>query len=65
MVKKNSTYYQGNKNPLGNDGKVLKCFNCQSEYPFAQKCDEKKKDQEENKEDEAMLTVVIENMLKQ
>ena len=31
MVKRNSKCYQGQKNLLGNNGKVLKCFNCESE----------------------------------
>ena len=48
-LKKNSQAYKGKKNPLGEDGKPLKCFKCQSEYHLAPKCDQKnsgKKDEE-------------------
>ena len=30
--------YKGKKNPLGTDGKPLKCFKCGSEYHFRDKC---------------------------
>ena len=56
MLKRNTTGYKEKKNLLGDDFKVLKCFNCQSEYYFAKKWNKKKKDIEENKEDGAMLT---------
>ena len=38
----NSSLYKGRKNPLGSDGRPLKCFNCQSEYHFLDKCDQKR-----------------------
>ena len=34
--------YKGKKNQLGEDDKVLRCFNCQNEYHFVLKCDNKK-----------------------
>ena len=37
----NSPNYKGKKNPLGNDGKTLKCFNCNSEFHFMDKCNQK------------------------
>ena len=48
-LKKNSPDYKGKKNPLGDDGNVMTCFKCQSEYHMADKCDadKKKKDQTE------------------
>ena len=36
---RNSSGYQGKKNPLGRDYKPLKCFKCNSEYHMADKCD--------------------------
>ena len=48
-LKKNNQAYKGKKNPLGEDGKPLKCFKCQSEYHLAPKCDQKnsgKKDED-------------------
>ena len=59
MIKENNTNYQGQKNHSGNDGTTLKCFNCQSEYHFTQNFDKKKKEQEDNKEQEVMLTKVV------
>lgn len=53
-LKKNSTNFKGEKNPLGDNGKAQKCLNCQSEYNFASNCDKKKNDQGENKEDGAL-----------
>ena len=40
-LKKNSQAYKGKKNPLGEDGRPLKCFRCQSEYHLAPKCTQK------------------------
>ena len=34
--------YKGKKNPLGVDGKPRKCFKCNSEYHFIDKCDKKR-----------------------
>ena len=34
----NSSNYKGRKNPLGQDGKALRCFKCDSEYHMADKC---------------------------
>ena len=62
---KNSPNYKGKKNPLGEDGKALRCFTCQSEYHLAPKCEKKKKAQTDDKEDGAMLVTAIENMLRQ
>ena len=49
----NSPNYQGKKNPLGADGKALKCFRCASEYHMVNKCprkaDEKKTEEKEKK----------------
>ena len=64
-LKKNSPNYKGRKNPLGEDGKALRCFNCHSEYHLSPKCDKKKKVQIDDKEDGAMLVTEIENMLMQ
>ena len=44
-VPQNSSNYKGRKNPLGSDGKPLRCFNCNSEYHMADKCDGTKQDQ--------------------
>jgi hypothetical protein len=38
-VKQNSPFYQGKKNKLGSDGKVMTCLKCNSEYHFAPNCD--------------------------
>ena len=43
-VPQNSSTYRGKKNPLGSDGKSLKCFDCDSEYHMRDKCDRKKGD---------------------
>ena len=43
-LKKNSSNYKGRKNPLGEDGKPIRCFKCQSELHLAPKCDQKKAD---------------------
>ena len=40
----NSPTYKGRKNPLGEDGKRLRCFECQSEYHMRDKCDKLKED---------------------
>ena len=64
-LKKNSSAYKGKKNPLGEDGKPLKCFKCQSEYHLAPKCNQKnsgKKDEEKDKE-ETLLASKIARML--
>ena len=71
----NSPYYKGRKNPLGGDGKVLRCFKCMSEYHMADKCqekmgeklkeaarkksDDKCKDEAKEKSDEALLVTAI------
>ena len=36
---RNSSGYQGKKNPLGRDDKPFKCFKCNSEYHIVDKCD--------------------------
>ena len=36
-VKKNSSEYKGFKNPLDDEGKPYKCFNCNSEYHMSNK----------------------------
>ena len=56
LVKQNSPYYRGKKNPLGFDGKPLKCFKCQSEYHMADACDQnqKKKSNSQPKEGSAV-----------
>ena len=46
-VPKNSPYYKGRKNPLGKDGKPIRCFKCQSELHLAPKCDQNKGDKSE------------------
>ena len=38
-VKKNSSVYKGRKNPLGKDGRPLRCFRCDSEYHMSDTCD--------------------------
>ena len=38
---RNSTNYRGKKNPLGGDGKPVKCFGCQSEYHMLDRYDTK------------------------
>ena len=52
---RNSGNYKGRKNPLGSDGKPLKCFDCQSEYHMRDKCDKEKgndsKDEKNEKKD--------------
>ena len=35
---KASSNYKGKKNPLGKDGKPLRCFKCDSEYHLSPKC---------------------------
>ena len=40
----NSSIYKGKKNPLGADGRALKCFRCYSEYHMFNKCPNKKTD---------------------
>ena len=55
------------KNPLGPDGKPLKCFGCKSEYHFYEKCDQKdsvrKRDEPEQpvqkKAEKAMLSTLL------
>ena len=42
-MKQNSPIYQGKKNRLGNDGKPLRCFRCESEYHLTYDCDQKEK----------------------
>ena len=37
----NSSAHKKRKNPLGSDGRHLKCFQCQSEYHFLDKCDQR------------------------
>ena len=53
---RNSNGYQGKKNPLGSNGKPLRCFDCQSEYHMRDKCDKKddvkEEESEENKEED-------------
>ena len=36
----NSEYYKGRKNKLGPDGNPMKCLKCNSEYHFANECDQ-------------------------
>ena len=38
-IPKNSANYKGKKNPLGPEGKPLKCFRCNSEYHMLDRCD--------------------------
>ena len=38
-VKQNSAFYKGKKNPLGPDGKPIKCYKCGSEYHLADVCE--------------------------
>ena len=45
---RNSSNYKGKKNPLGSDGKPLRCFNCKSEYHMKDKCDKKEANQKED-----------------
>ena len=45
---RNSPRYLGKKNPLGSDGKPLRCFNCQSEYHMKNKCDKKDGEKKES-----------------
>ena len=60
---RNSSYYKGKKNPLGEDGKPLRCFNCQSEYHMMNNCDkvahkkEKKKGRKKTSDTEAATMV--------
>ena len=50
-VPRNSSSYKGKKNPLGSDGKALRCFECDSEYHMKDKCDKiKGGDPKEEKE---------------
>ena len=44
---KASSNYKGKKNPLGKDGKPLRCFKCDSEYHLSPKCKKQVSSQEE------------------
>ena len=50
--------YKGKKNPLGRDGKPLKCFGCGSEYHMLGECD-KKENVEERKPATTMLSTLL------
>ena len=59
----NSPFYKSRKNPLGQDGKPLRCFKCQSEYHMADKCPNKdnksefgKDNKEVPKKDSALIS---------
>ena len=61
---RNSPHYKGKKNPLGSDGKPLRCFNCKSEYHMKDKCDKKDADKKEDpidkkKEAPTILTTLL------
>ena len=45
----NSPHYKGKKNPLGNDGKPIKCHFCDSEYHFLDKCPDREKQNQRKK----------------
>ena len=45
--------YQGRKNPLGRDGKPLKCFFCGSIFHMKDKCDKKNEKKEEDNSKES------------
>ena len=48
---RNSLTYKGKKNPLGSDGKALRCFECDSEYHMKDKCDKIKGGDPKEKKD--------------
>ena len=52
---RNSSNYIGKNNPLGVDGKQLKCFDCQSVYHMKDKCDAKKKSERNEKSEKAEM----------
>ena len=56
--KKNSSNYRGKKNPLGEDGKPIKCYKCQSELHLAKKCDKKKADKTGG-DDSALIAAIL------
>ena len=56
-AKKNSPNYKGRKNPLGEDGKPIRCFKCQSELHLAPKCDQKKGDKS-GADDTALIAAI-------
>ena len=45
-VPQNSSAYKGTKNRLGEDGKPIRCFHCESEHHLSFQCDKKKKPEE-------------------
>ena len=46
-VPQNSSAYKGSKNRLGDDGKPIRCFHCDSEYHLSFQCENKKQKQED------------------
>ena len=55
--------YQEEKNLLGNNENVQRCFNCESEYYFVRKCNKKKENQEKDKEEGARVIKVVQNTI--
>ena len=52
--------YKGRKNPLGRDGKPMKCFGCQSEYHMLGACDKNRtKEPEKERKNPTMLSVLL------
>ena len=58
----NSQRYKGRKNPIGNDGKPLRCFNCQSEFHFADRCDQKRQQRDSSKNKKETKSKTLESV---
>jgi hypothetical protein len=62
--------YKGRKNPLGKEGRPLRCFRCESEYHMSDTCDaalgdveggERKKEKEKKKKKKSCEQVALNN----
>ena len=55
---KKKTPYKGRKNPLGKDGKPLRCFQCDSEYHMMDTCKAEKKSKKPKEEEQKTPTML-------